>query len=111
MNKYTIQQVRHSTWNVIQPDGRPLFDRDGNAPIEFKSEDSAAECAERMNSPKINFKSVELEDVHARDYPDFCDAFISYAETTDGEPLNEWQLEWLNEDGELINELAHESFH
>lgn len=109
--KYTVQQINQSTWLVIQPDNRALFDRDGIAPIAFKCVDAAVDCAERMNNPRINLKSIELEDVDSRDYPDFCDAFISYAETTDGEPLNEWQLEWLNEDGELINELAHESFH
>lgn len=108
---YTVAQIRYETWNVIAPDGRPLYDREGNAPIAFKCSDAAHECAERMNNPRINPKSIELEDVDPRDFPDFCDAYISYAETMDGEPLNDWQLEKLNEDGEFINELAHESLH
>lgn len=59
----------------------------------------------------LNLKSIELEDVDSRDYPDFCDAFIAYAETVDGVPLTDEQLEELNEDGEWVNQLAHESFH
>ena len=108
---YTVAQIRYETWNVIQPDGRPLYDREGNAPIAFKCADAAHDCAERMNNPRIDPKSIELEDVDPRDFPDFCDAYISYAETMDGEPLNDFQLEKLNEDGEFINELSHESFH
>lgn len=108
---YTVAQVRYETWNVIQPDGSPLCDREGNAPIAFKCEDAAHECAERMNNPNVSLKSVQLEDVDPRDYPDFSDAHISFAETIEGEPLNNWQLEKLNQDAELVNELSHESFH
>jgi len=52
--------------------------------------------------------SFEVQDVDPRDYPDFCDAFIAYAEWEDtGEPLNEEDLNRLNEQyPELVNELA-----
>lgn len=79
-------------------------------PQAFAFMQARLEIVKEMNMPKINPKSIELEDVDSRDYPDFCDAYISYAETIDGEPLKEWQLEWLNEDSAWVNELAHESF-
>lgn len=56
--------------------------------------------------------NVELDGVDSRDYPDFCDAYFSYAEFEDtGEPLTEDQLEWLtNECGDVVNQMAHESY-
>lgn len=41
---------------------------------------------------------IEVEGIDTRDYPDFCDAYISFA-TYDGEVMSEEQLEELNEDG------------
>ena len=61
--------------------------------------------------PKINFSSVEIEDLDPRDYPDFCDAFISYAESVDGIALTEEQLEVLNQDSELVHGLAWDMMH
>ena len=46
------------------------------------------------------------------DYPDFCDAFVLSADKLDGSPLNEVELEKLNECGETIsyvNDNAYES--
>lgn len=62
----------------------------------------------KITLPAINRRSIELEDVDMRDYPDFCDAYISYAEREDGTPLTNEELELLNEDGELVNDIAHE---
>ena len=55
-------------------------------------------------------KNIKIENVVMNDYPDFCDAFISYAEHENGSPLTEEELEKVNEaEGNLINNLAHES--
>ena len=55
-------------------------------------------------------KNIKIENVCMNDYPDFCDAFISYAEHENGNPLTEEELEKANEvEGNLIHELAHES--
>lgn len=63
-----------------------------------------------MDLKFINVKSIELEDVHSWDYPDFCDAFISYAEWEDGTTLTELELEYANTHlTGLINELAFEA--
>ena len=61
--------------------------------------------------PKINLYSVEIEELDPRDYPDFCDAFISYAESLDGIALTEEQLEVLNQDSELVHGIAWDRFH
>jgi hypothetical protein len=57
--------------------------------------------------------SVEVDGVDSRDYPDFCDAYFSYAEFADtGEPLDEEDMEILNEKyQDVVNEMAYDSFH
>jgi len=53
----------------------------------------------------INIKSIEIENVLRFDYPDFCDAFISYAETNDGKVLTDEELEELTDNNQgFINE-------
>ena len=48
--------------------------------------------------------NVEIEDVHMYDYPDFCDAFISYADYGD-EPMTDEMIDYLNDnDDGYINE-------
>lgn len=56
---------------------------------------------------------VELSDVDPSDYPDFCDAYISYAVWSDtGEKLTENELEELNnENSDVINQLAFEYYY
>ena len=56
-------------------------------------------------------KNAEVDGVDGGDYPDFCDAFFSYAEYEDGTPLNDEELEQLgDENGEMINQLAFDKF-
>ena len=56
-------------------------------------------------------KNAEVDGVDGGDYPDFCDAFFSYAEYEDGTPLNDEELEELGEvHGEMINQLALDKF-
>lgn len=53
----------------------------------------------------INIKSIEIENVSMSDYPDFCDAFISYAETNNGKVLTDEELEQLTDNNQdFINE-------
>ena len=42
----------------------------------------------------------ELKDVKSWDYPDFCDAFISYAEDENGKELTEEQIQEWTENNE-----------
>ena len=47
--------------------------------------------------------NVEVDGIDTSDYPDFSDAFISYAEY-DGEEMSEEMLEELNNDGSYVYE-------
>jgi len=46
-------------------------------------------------------ENIDLDGIDTRDYPDFCDAYICYAEK-DGRPLTEDELDRLNEDRDLV---------
>lgn len=60
--------------------------------------------------PKIDWSTVQVDGVDSRDYPDFSDAFFSYAEYESGVELSEEELSALTDDnGDTLNELAHES--
>jgi len=55
---------------------------------------------------KVNIKSIQIEDVDIKDYPDFCDAFISYAEYEDGTELAEEECyDYQENNPDLVNEL------
>ena len=61
----------------------------------------------QLNGRRV--KNAEVDGVDLDDYPDICDAFFSYAEYEDGTPLNDEELEQLEEEfGDLINQLAAE---
>lgn len=61
-----------------------------------------------LEGKKIDVSSIEIDDIDINDFPDFSDAYISYAEFEDGTPLNEEQLEELNADeADMINEKIH----
>ena len=46
--------------------------------------------------------NIELNDIDTTDYPDFCDAFIAFAEWDNGVALTDDELETLNEDSEFV---------
>ena len=55
---------------------------------------------------KMKLTDYELEDVKSWDYPDFCDAFISYAEDENGKELTEEQIqEWTENNEEEFYEM------
>ena len=63
-----------------------------------------------LNNKEIDINSIQIEDVQMFDYPDFVDAFISFASYTDGTDLTEdecLQLQYQEE--ELVNQLIHEN--
>tara|TARA_Y100000034_G_scaffold116156_1_gene154136 strand:- start:626 stop:868 length:243 start_codon:yes stop_codon:yes gene_type:complete len=58
----------------------------------------------------VNIGSIEIDGVDTHDYPDFVDAFVSYAEFENGIELNEVELDQLTyQEGELMNTLSLES--
>jgi hypothetical protein len=80
---------------------------------EAGAEQPVAEGLGRMvNGKEIDMRSLEIDGVNPRDYPDFSDAYISYALFTDGTELNDQELEQLNDEhGDLVHELAYDSLH
>lgn len=55
----------------------------------------------KMNYKKID--NIEIDGIDTKDYPDFCDAYISSADY-DGVPMTDKQLDELNEDGDYVYE-------
>lgn len=55
---------------------------------------------------KIDYDSIEIEDIDMKDYPDFSDAFISYAEDHRGKELSDEELDVLNDEHyDLVGEI------
>lgn len=55
-------------------------------------------------------KNVEFDNIDYTDYPDFCDAFICYAEL-DGVDMTDDQLDELNDNVDLVYELLTDYIH
>lgn len=65
-----------------------------------------------FNGKEVDRSSIVLNNIDPRDRPDFCDAYIAEAKYTDGTELGDFELGVFNDDNrDLVNELAHESFH
>jgi hypothetical protein len=61
---------------------------------------------EKMDYSKID--NIEIDDIDTKDYPDFCDAYISGADY-DGKPMTDEQLEEINNDGDFKYNAVIES--
>jgi hypothetical protein len=65
-----------------------------------------------LNGKKVDMRSLEIENVDSRDYPDFSDAYIGRASFIDGTDLNDQEIDQLNDEhGDLVHELAYDSLH
>ena len=60
----------------------------------------------RANPTPLRLSNVSVSGIDHRDYPDFCDAFIDYAEDGTGRPLTDAELEAIPPD--VIHEHALE---
>lgn len=75
-----------------------------------------------MNTPKLpktieclsvdysKLEAVEVQNIYTWDAPDFCDAFISYAEYNK-RPLTNSELSSLNDNSSLIYEYVLEKLY
>ena len=54
-----------------------------------------------INLDYAKISDVEVDGIDTRDYPDFCDAYISYAEY-DGREMTDEELDVLNEDSDFV---------
>ena len=110
MKTYTVKLITSSRFEIRTPSGLPFYNEQDEVAV-FCSHDQALECCETLNNPLIDWNSVKLEGIDSSDYPDFSDAFISYAETMDGIPLSDEQLEILNQDTETVHSLVFDYLH
>jgi len=58
-----------------------------------------------INLDYAKISDVEVEGIDMGDYPDFCDAFISYAEY-DGREMTDEELDTLNDDSDFVYEAV-----
>jgi hypothetical protein len=55
---------------------------------------------------------IQVDGVDPRDFPDFSDAYFSYACYEDGTPLTEEELDKLaDQNGDILYEKAYDSLH
>jgi len=57
-----------------------------------------------MNYKKID--NIEIDEIDPRDYPNFCDAFITSADY-DGKPMTDEQLNEINNDSNFVYECVN----
>lgn len=63
-----------------------------------------------FNGKPIDYQSIEIDGIDTSDYPDFVDAYISYAEYADGTPLTDEELvQFQEENYDLVSELIHDN--
>jgi len=63
-----------------------------------------------INGKPINIRSLEVDGVDTRDYPDFSDAYLVYAEFEDGTPLTDEELElFQDKHDDLVYQTAYDS--
>jgi hypothetical protein len=119
---YKTDVIQYDLHNYVvdHPLGDELFGDDSKiTAIDAKYVDISSEIEEikvltpmdkkrpYIDNRYVDLRSIELEDVFARDYPDFVDAYISYAEFEDGAELTSEQIEYIQEEWpELVGEIA-----
>ena len=64
-----------------------------------------------LNYLPMNLINVEVEDIDMKDYPDLCDAYIAYAEDSDGVALTEQELDVVNQDSSYVYEQVWNYLH
>jgi hypothetical protein len=58
----------------------------------------------------VNYNSIQIDGIDPDDYPDFVDAYITYAEYEDGTPLTDEELvQFQEENYEIVGELIHDN--
>ena len=63
-----------------------------------------------LNGKKVI--DIEVDGVDPRDFPDFSDAYFSYACYEDGTPLTDDELiELADKNGDILYEKAYDSLH
>jgi len=62
-----------------------------------------------LDGKQVNINSIEIKGIDMEDFPDFVDAYITYAEYADGTELTDEELyQFQEENYDLIGELIHD---
>ena len=62
-----------------------------------------------MDNKEVDLSTIELDNVYLWDYPEYCDAFVSFAKFIDGTELKSNELDIITDNyPELVNDLAHQ---
>ena len=62
-----------------------------------------------INNKEVNLDTIKIDGVYSWDYPEYCDAFVSFAKFIDGKTLSPRQLDTITDNyPELVNDLAHQ---
>lgn len=65
-----------------------------------------------INGKEVDMRSLEVDGVDTRDYPDFVDAYFSAGSFTDGTDLSDDELSQLTDThGDVLHELVYDSLH
>jgi len=63
-----------------------------------------------FNGKTVNIRSIDIDGIDTEDYPDFVDAYITYAEYEDGTPLTDEELvQFQEENYDIVGELIHDN--
>ena len=64
-----------------------------------------------IDNKQVDVNTIKIEDIHSWDYPEFCDAYVSYAKFEDGTELKFHQLDIITDEyPEYVNDLALQTF-
>ena len=64
-----------------------------------------------LNGKSVSVLSLEVDGVDSSDYPDFCDAYFSYATYENGSPLSDIDIDALTDKyPEILSERVLDHF-
>lgn len=123
MQQQWLNMDEDTAWNMIDDIANVVYDINGDGwePEEDPYYDRANESTDDDDElfaqkwhERINMRSIEIDGVDRRDYPDFADAYVSYAQYKNGRPMDELELEKLNNyliDNGKLHELVWDSLY
>jgi hypothetical protein len=95
MSEYYVKAVTHNTFVIITPSGSEWHNQHDEV-ARFRYIDTAQACCDGLNDPSVDWRTVKIEGAVVGG----GGGWISYAETFDGIPLEDDQLEKLNAERE-----------
>lgn len=92
-----------------EPENEPFFESEDPIKLgDIVKEMQGRPAGMSINGKQVDPKSIEIDGVDTRDYPDFSDAYISKAKYVDSTPLTDREIEQLEKENYgLVNDLAH----